>query len=145
MKGVEVKNKWLLKKKSRRKEITDRIVNIKRNTQIVVFQPCVPNLNKELGVWSCIKQVQPDSSLLTRYATAVLCDTICNDIKWVTTKKKFYDIVLWCYNGSQKYCDIKILILKLMCLFNKNKFCDIKLGTLILYILYIKASETPLA
>jgi len=67
-KGVEVK-----------KEITERIANIKRNTQIVVFQPCVPNSNKGLGAWSCIKQVQPDSSLLTRYTTTVLCDTICND------------------------------------------------------------------
>lgn len=66
----------ILKKKSRRKEITERIANIKRNTQIVVFQPCVPNSNKELGAWSCIKQVQPDSSLLTRYTTTVLCDNL---------------------------------------------------------------------
>ena len=66
----------ILKKKSRRKEITERIANIKRNTQIVVFQPCVPNPNKELGAWSCIKQVQPDSSLLTRYTTTVLCGNL---------------------------------------------------------------------
>ena len=66
----------VLKKKSRRKEIFERIANIKRNTQIVVFQPCVPNSNKELGAWSCIKQVQPNSSLLTRYKTTVLCDNL---------------------------------------------------------------------
>lgn len=66
----------VLKKKSRRKEIFERIANIKRNTKIVVFQPCVPNSNKELGAWSCIKQVQPNSSLLTRYKTTVLCDNL---------------------------------------------------------------------
>lgn len=66
----------VLKKKSRRKEIFERIANIKRNTKIVVFQPCVPNSNKELGTWSCIKQVQPNSSLLTRYKTTVLCDNL---------------------------------------------------------------------
>lgn len=66
----------VLKKKSRRKEIFERIADIKRNTKIVVFQPCVPNPNKELGAWSCIKQVQPNSSLLTRYTTTVLCDNL---------------------------------------------------------------------
>ena len=34
-----------------------------------------------------------------------------------------HDIV-FCYNVSQEYCDIKILVLKLMCL-TKNKFFDI--------------------
>jgi IS605 OrfB family transposase len=63
----------ILKRRSRRKEILEKISNIKRDTEIVVFQPCVRNSEEGLGAWSCINQVQPNSSLLVKQHNKVMC------------------------------------------------------------------------
>ena len=62
----------ILKRKSRKKEIMEKIANIKRGAKIVVFQPCVLNSENGLGAWSCINQVQPNSSLLVKQHNKVM-------------------------------------------------------------------------
>lgn len=51
----------------------EKIANIKRGTEIVMFQPCVRNSEEGLGAWSCVNQVQPNSSLLVKQHNKVVC------------------------------------------------------------------------
>ncbi len=63
----------MIERRSRRKEIMEKIANIKRGTEIVMFQPCVRNSEEGLGAWSCVNQVQPNSSLLVKQHNKVVC------------------------------------------------------------------------